>query len=96
MTLAIPLGKRIWVCNPWPELIFLSRQVFMELCFWKKAEEAWEIVNGYECETKTAKKSTWSEEDEEKLERVFRYNPPTPFVWMAPCDSESNLCRLHI
>ncbi len=48
----------------------------MELCFWKTTGEAFEVMNGYD-ETKSGKTarqkaSHWSEEDEEKLERVFK------------------------
>ncbi len=48
----------------------------MEICFWKTPNEAAEVQHGYD-ETKSSKTarqkaSFWSEEDEEKLERVFK------------------------
>ena len=46
----------------------------MELCFWKNAREAAEIIEGYGTQSATSKQkaSFWCEEDEEKLSRVFR------------------------
>lgn len=52
-----------------------NKLVFMELLFWKSAGEAREIVEGYDDSKGKAsgrtKASFWSEEDEEKLIRVF-------------------------
>ncbi len=52
-------------------------KVFMEICFWKSANEASEVADGSYDESRGAKTARqkaahWSEEDEEKLERVFQ------------------------
>jgi timeless len=52
-----------------------NKKIFMEICFWKNVKEAVEITEGYGdagTMTKRQKASFWSEDDEEKLERVFR------------------------
>ena len=51
-----------------------NKKVFMEMCFWQTTKDAFEIVEGYETSgglTRKQKASFWSEEDEEKLVRVF-------------------------
>jgi len=51
-----------------------NKKVFMEACFWKTTNEAIEVIDGYDNAGKSSgrqKTSFWSEDDEEKLGRLF-------------------------